>query len=280
MPIPIAAILGLGSALIGASASRSASRAQSNAAARTEDLGRDQLTETQRQYDNNVRIAQGIRDDNLAIAGDYRTHALDLSGDTRRNQLAALDPFSGTGAYDAYQYELGLGDRPAGYRGFQETPGFQYAMDRTQGAVEGSAAASGNLFSGATLRALQENASGLTHQYYGNHLNRLAGEAGANRQFAGLRANIEGQYGANRLNALGNFANLGTGANASFGAAQSDATRGLAAGQAQSNAMIGNALNNYGQARAAGAVGTANALLGGIDTGLGVWNYQNRLNAA
>lgn len=47
-------------------------------------------------------------------------------------------------------------------------PGFQYALDRGQEAIQRSAAAKGTLLTGGTLRGLQEHAIGTGLQQYGN----------------------------------------------------------------------------------------------------------------
>lgn len=136
----------------------------------------------------------------------------------------------------AYQYELGLGDRPDNYAGFQNTPMYQHVFDQGISAIDNSAASSGNLFSGATMRRAQEYGTGLANQEYGNHLNRLAGLGAQGQAAAGSQANA----GANFLQA-GN-----------------------------------NAYANMGNAQAAGAIGQANAWNNGINNALGIWNYQTQ----
>ncbi|WP_306127938.1 hypothetical protein [Roseovarius sp. MMSF_3350] len=123
------------------------------------------------------------------------------------------------------------------YGGFETTPFQDYVLDRTQQAVDSSAASRGNLFSGATIKAQQDNANALTGGFYQDYLNRLTGIADSGQAAAGNAANA--------------------GANYASGA--------------------GNALANIGNAQAAGAIGSANALSGGINNAIGVWNYQNAL---
>lgn len=136
----------------------------------------------------------------------------------------------------AYQYEIGLGERPDSYRGFESTPMYQHVFDQGISAIDNSAASSGNLFSGATMKRAQEYGTGLARQEYGNHLNRLAGVASQGLAAAGGHANA----GANFLQA-GN-----------------------------------NAYANLGNAQAAGAIGQANAWNNGINNALGIWNYQTQ----
>ena len=71
--------------------------------------------------------------------------------------------------------------------------------------------------------------------------------------------NATGTYGANMGNAYGNTFNALAGTNSAFGA---DAA---------------NAYANQGNASAAGYMGMSNALMGGVQNGLGLWNYNNNL---
>lgn len=107
---------------------------------------------------------------------------------------------------------------------YRESPGFQFALNRSQRALENSAAGRGLLQSGATLKALQENAIGHQNLDYGNFYNRLAGIAGQGGQ------------------ATSNLAQLGQ--------------------QAAQN--IGNTLQQEGAARASGYVGAGNARTGAM----------------
>lgn len=125
------------------------------------------------------------------------------------------------------------------YQGFQETPGYQFQLEQGLNAIDNSAASRGNIFSGATLKRSQEYGQGLANQEYNNYLTRLAGMTDTGVNVAGMQ-NVSG-------------------ANAAAG--------------------MSSALGNYGNASAAGAIGGANALLGGINTGLGIWNYQQGLSS-
>ncbi|WP_170545303.1 hypothetical protein [Ruegeria arenilitoris] len=121
------------------------------------------------------------------------------------------------------------------YQGFQATPGYQFALDQGQTAIDNSAAARGNVFSGATLKAQQEFGTGLANQEYGNYLNRLTGQA------------AQGQAAAGNMATAG--ANYGAGAGAAYGA--------------------------MGNAQAAGHIGQANAINGGINNAIGAFGYMN-----
>ena len=149
---------------------------------------------------------------------------------------ANFAPFreQGLQGFNALNYEVMGGERPQGYGGFQETPGYQFQMDQGTRAVEGSAAAQGNVRSGATMKALQGFGQGLANQEYGNYLNRLTGIAGMGQAAAGNQA--------------------AAGANFAQGAGQ--------------------AYGNIGNAQSAGAIGQANAWNGGIQNALGAYQMN------
>jgi hypothetical protein len=174
-----------------------------------------------------------------------------LSG-WREQDIARFSPYAETGgrAQNALAFEMGLGDRPQGYQGFQASPGYQFAMDQGTQAVQGSVAARNGLNSGAAMTELTRFGQGLANQEYGNYYNRLSGLAGTGLAAAGAQGDIGQRYG----NAIaGNIINAG-----------------------QSSAQgVANAAN----ARAAGTVGMGNAFSTAIDNGLGAWQYQQALNA-
>ena len=151
-------------------------------------------------------------------------------------------PFLGAGqnALGAYQYEMGLGERPEGYAGIQESPAFQRQLEMGVRGIESGASARGKLFSGATGTALERYRTGLASQETGNYMNRLANLTTMGQSSAGMQA-AAGQ----------NFATGGAGAMA-----------------------------NMANAQAAGAVGMGNALSSGINTGMGLYGYLNQPQTA
>lgn len=149
-----------------------------------------------------------------------------------------LSPYrdAGANALAAVNYELGLGAAPDGYSGFQASPGYQFAVQQGQDAIERSAANSGGFFSGQTGKSLTDYRIGMANQDYGNYFNRLYG-----------------------------LANMGQASSAM----QAQANQNLAS-------QGSNALANIGNAQAAGAVGVGNAINNGIGNALGIWQYQNQ----
>lgn len=120
------------------------------------------------------------------------------------------------------------------YRGFQATPGFQFALDQGNNSVNALAGARGGLNSGRTLQDLATFNMGMANQEYGNYLNRLTGMSGSGQAAAGAQAN-----------------------------AATNAASG-----------VSNALSGIGNAQSAGAIGQANAWTGAINNGLAAFQYQ------
>lgn len=129
---------------------------------------------------------------------------------------------------------------PAGgtaYGGYEATQGHQLRTREGLNAIDASAAARGGLYSGATLQALERGGQEYAQLGYDNFLNRLTGLASSGQNAAGQGA--------------------AAGANYAQGAS--------------------NALDNIGNAQAAGAIGQANAWNNAIGNGIGMWQYQNSL---
>lgn len=206
----------LGSAAIGAYGASKAASAQKQAANQQLQLGREQMTENRRIYDD---------------------------------QTQRFEPFYGAGqnALGAYQYELGLGAQPEGYQGISMSPGAQFALTQGRDTIEAGAAARGGLNSGAAMAGLEKLRMGMAAQDRDTQLNRLAGMTDMGMGAAGMQAN---------------------------------AGNALAANNANSTQFMGNALANRGNAAASGAVGVTNALQGGIQNGIGLYGYQQQMNAA
>lgn len=129
--------------------------------------------------------------------------------------------------------------------GFQETPGYRFAVEQGERGVTNNLAALGMKNSGAALKKLTEFRTGLANQEYGNYLNRLAAMAGM------------GQTQTNTTNSLTQ----------------------TAAGN------IGNTLQDAGAARASGYIGSANAWGNALASGtnqignaLGYLSYGGRQN--
>jgi hypothetical protein len=142
---------------------------------------------------------------------------------------------------------------PFGMQQFQADPGYAFRLSEGMKALDRSAAARGNLLSGATLRGAQRFGQDLASQEYMNAFNRYQAERAARlgplQSLAGV-----GQTSAQALGAQAGMlgANLG----------QNYLTSGMQAGQA----------------RASGYLGQANALSGGLGSYLNYSQNQALLN--
>lgn len=138
------------------------------------------------------------------------------------------------GSMEEAQAHVDSLSQPAGgdfeYRGFQETPGYQYALDQGQQAIARNAAARGMNLSGATLQALQAHRQGMAQQEYDTYLNRLASTANVGQ----TATNQTAAFGANAANNIGN--------------AYTQMGQARASGYAGQNAAFQGALNNIGTA--------------------------------
>lgn len=260
----------LGSAVIGASSASKATKAQTSAANNQLALEGRIYDETTARFEpayqagldyNNALRYELLGGDIPTFGGDPQKVNEYTSSTTQPNPLYnAINPYANSRSGEANPQNLtttttryGVGgemfdtrdaaqqyadNNPTGgyeYQGFQATPGYQFAVDQGLGAIDASAASRGGLFSGATLQASQKFGTGLANQEYNTYLNRLTSGAASGQAAAGNMANA--------------------GANYAQGAGQ--------------------AYGNIGNAQAAGAIGVGNALTGGVNNAIGLWNYQN-----
>lgn len=263
--MPIGAVLGIGSSLIGAASTRSASRSGERAA-------QNELALQERVYEENVGRFQPFYDDGRDYAAvrnyldgigglpTFGARSLEIeevagaptpywsSGRARDDGLSpsyrpgATTYRVGGQTFDTREAAQRYADQNSTggteYQGFQATPGYQFAVEQGTSAIEGSAAARGGLYSGRTMQDLNDYGQGMANQEFNNYYNRIAGGAAQGQAAAGQQAQA-GQ-------------NYATGASTAYG--------------------------NIGNAQAAGAIGVGNALQGGLSNTLGLMNYQNSLN--
>lgn len=114
----------------------------------------------------------------------------------RRERERALNPFRvqsrlGNNALQAYASNLGVGAAPEGYS-LEMTPGSQFLMDKMMEGVEGSAAAGGGLYSGATMAELQKEGAGIAALDRDAQQQQLFSLGGLGQTAAGAMADIRG----------------------------------------------------------------------------------------
>jgi hypothetical protein len=161
---------------------------------------------------------------------------LAFSRDVYNQQRQDFAPYlqMGLQGQQAYNSLMGLGQAPDGFRGYQESPGYQFQLNEGLDAAKSAAAMHGGTMSGATLQALNNYGQGVANQDYQTYLNRLQG-IGMQGQAAAQGMSAAGQnYGQNALGAIG----------------------------------------SRGDARASGAIGGYNALMGGINSGIQGYGYM------
>ena len=126
---------------------------------------------------------------------------------------AQLAPYAqtGTAANRAYQELLGLqGDPQAALSAITSSPDYQFRFGQGQNALNANLAATGQLDSGAALKAAQEYGQGLASQAYQDRVGNLAGAAGFGANASGGLAQLlsgRGDIRANRIAGQGNVLN-------------------------------------------------------------------------
>ena len=127
-----------------------------------------------------------------------------------------MDPYArgGQQAYDLYSRLNGVGGADAArsaWAGFQAPPGFQEASDYAGRQTQNSAAARGSMYSGNTLAALYNQASGARYNAQNDWLNRLQGMGQQGYAATSANADRTSQFGnalmAGRMGMGNNLAN-------------------------------------------------------------------------
>jgi hypothetical protein len=132
---------------------------------------------------------------------------------------------------------------------FQTDPGYAFRMSEGMKALERSAAARGGLLSGATLKGTQRYGQDLASQEFQNAFNR---------------------FQVQRTNTLNPLQSLSGGAQTS-----ANVLTGAAGNLGQ---QLGSNIIGAGNAQAAGQIGSANAIVGGLGQGINFYQNQQLLN--
>ena len=176
--------------------------------------------------------------------------ASDLQYKMFQEQQAAQKPWLEAGGRALIKLEGASDYTPFGVNQFNADPGYAFRLAEGQKALERSAAARGGLVSGGALKAATRFGQDMGSQEYTNAFNRYQTERQA------------------RLGPLQSLAGVGqTAAN----------TVGQNAGTYGTN--VGNLMTSGAAAEAAGRVGSANALTGGLSTYLNYNQGNSLLNA-
>jgi hypothetical protein len=185
--------------------------------------------------------------DTQAAAAD---RAAQLQKEQFERQVELQAPFREAGVRALPELEAASRYTPFGMGQFQQDPGYAFRLAEGQKALDRQAAARGGLISGGALKAAQRYGQEMGSQEYTNAFNRYQIERNA------------------RLNPLQSLAGFGqTSVNQLGQAGQNYATN------------VGNLMTSAGAAQAAGQVGAANAITGGLGTYLNYNQGNNLLNA-
>lgn len=167
-------------------------------------------------------------------------------------QVANQQPYMDAGykALDQIQANMPSYNQPFTMGMFQQDPGYQFDLQQGEQAIQNSAAASGHLVSSQQLGNASTYAQNMASNEFGNAFNRYQTQQSASYNRLASLAQL-GQAGVSDVNKAGTNA----------------ATN------------IGNNMIGAGNVSAAGQVGTANAITGGINTATsGLMNY-NMMNS-
>lgn len=168
-------------------------------------------------------VAQSYTIEELTRPGSQPGNALAVFGGEGRGGATGFDMLNSPGATGPQNYYM-VGDQefdsrdaaqawidsqPGNfdYRGYESSPWYDFQLEQGQQAIDGSAAARGNLFSGATLQAQQQMGQGLASADYGSYLSRLTGLSGMGQAAAAGQAAQAGNMGVANSNALGAMGN-------------------------------------------------------------------------
>lgn len=153
-----------------------------------------------------------------------------------------------------------------GYTGsdFTQDPGYQFALQQGNQAIQRSAAARGGDVSGGALKALDAYTVGMADQDYGNAYNRALGT---------YQQNYSNAYNTYETNQTNQFNRLQALSNQGLSAATLSNNAGQSAANSAGQYMIGE-----GNALAAGTVGSANAINSGLSGATGSLTNSALLN--
>lgn len=273
--------VGVFGTVVGAATSADASRKASNAQSKANGQSLDeQRRQFEIQREDNKYFMEMQQQFEAEMADWNRAYEEDLYNRNLAFNKGAIG--RGEAAGNQLQYLLGLGDGGVGEKGFltrrfteadmTKDGGYDFRMGEGQKGVGNQLAASGNLLSGAAMKALtrfnQDFASNEYNNAYGRFTNdqnslynRLSDTQGAGQNAVNSVAGIGGNAMRSPSNTITTFAGM----------------------NAQNNANYGNAMNQYqqnqGNINANLAMARGNAMNQGITGLTNAWNtYQARNN--
>lgn len=188
--------------------------------------------------------ASGVSDRqyNLTRADNLRQYE-QVRADQAPYRAAGTDSLArlsrGTADGGEYSKSFGMAD-------YQADPGYQFRLEQGQKGINNAASSRGGQYSGATLKALANFNSGRASQEYGAAYSRFNTDK------------------TTKFNRDASMAGIGQTANSAIGNAGTNATNAITSAGTQNASNQGQYLQNAGEARASGYVGTSNAIGSGI----------------
>lgn len=165
-----------------------------------------------------------------------------ITGQNRYMELLGLGGNTGAQGYGSYARDFGMSD-------FQRDPGYDFRLTEGLKALDRQAAARGGLISGAALKAAGRYGQDYASNEYGNAFNRYQ----INR--------------SNQLNPLASLAGMGQ-----------TATGAMSNAAGQFGDRFSASAADIGNAQAAGRMGMANALMGGVGQGMNFYQNNRLMN--
>lgn len=138
-----------------------------------------------------------------------------------------------------------------------QTPGYKFALDQGENAVQAGAAANGSLLTGGTLNAEQQYGQGLATTNYNNTYNQALSTYDT-------KYNTWSNNQANQFNRLAAMAGMGQTSAQTLGSQGVQSAGQIASTLTNTGQLLGQDFQNAGAATASGYMGSANAWGGGI----------------
>ncbi len=173
-------------------------------------------------------------------------------------------PNTSLGAYGSLMQPYGQTFKAPTAEEARLTPGYQFAQQEGQNALERSAAARGGILTGGTAKALDQYSQGLADTNYQNVYQNALNTYGTN--FNAYNANQANQY-----NRLASLSGVGQQTAQQLGLLGNQASQGISSNLLNTAQNMGQDYQNAGAANASGYVGAANAwggALGGVSNNL------------
>lgn len=281
----VAAAGGIGSAALESGAAKNAANTQATAAERAAqlqgELGQESLGYENYQYQQDAANEQPFLQSgaNSLASLDYllgqqqptanagsganagsasSPQTLSIPGVNGSVSLPGVSPLVGTpntnlGAFGSLmsQYPGGTFTAPTAAQA-QATPGYQFALNQGENAVQAGAAANGSLLTGGTLNAEQQYGQGLANTNYNNVYNQAL-------QSYNTNYNTWANNQANQFNRLAALANAGQTSAQQLGSAGLQSAQQVGNTLSNTGQQVGQQYNNAAAATASGYIGSANA---------------------